>query len=200
MSSRWTFFIIIVLICAVLAYLFVFSPPWLTKKVPFLDKIAQFFQQVKPEELKESIQLLDIDTYWGEKYVRPWETVLVTVVSFKVMNTGQKPLQYVSFNAVFRFKGEEQSLGDCYLSTFRKPLQPKQISERIVLKSNYGYKASSKSAFINNPAWKATIVDLYVRSKGSGFAYIGRFDVSKKIEGLNLLQENKVEIAPLQKD
>jgi hypothetical protein len=196
MSIRWTFFIIIVLICAVLAYLFVFSPPWLTKKVPFLDKIAQFFQPVKPEELKESIQLLDIDTYWGEKYVRPWETVLVPVISFKVMNVGQKPLQYVSFNAVFRVKGEEQALGDCYLSTFRKPLQPKQISERIVLKSNYGYKASSKSAFINNPAWKATIVDLYVRSKGSGFAYIGRFDISKKIEGINLLQENKVEIAP----
>lgn len=195
MNVKWSFFIIIVVICAILAYLFVFSPPWLTKKVPLLNKIAQFFQPVKPEELKEAIQLVDIDTYWGEKSVRPWETVLVPVISFKVKNIGQKPLQYVSFNAVFRFKGEEQALGDCYLSTFRKPLQPNQTSERIVLKSNYGYRASSKSAFINNPGWKSTIVDLYVRSKGSGFAYIGRYDISKKIEGINLLQENKVEIA-----
>ncbi len=193
MNIRWSFFIIIAIICAILAYLFVFSPPWI-QRVPFLNKITKFFQPVKPEQLKESIQILDIDTYWGEKYVRPWETVLVPVISFKVKNIGHEPLQYVSFNAVFRFKGEEQALGDCYLSAFRKPLAPNAISERIVLKSNYGYKASSKSAFINNPAWKSTIVDIYVRSKGSGFAYLGRFDISKKIEGVNLLQENKVEI------
>ncbi|MGQ9618203.1 MAG: hypothetical protein ACUVUG_04480 [Candidatus Aminicenantia bacterium] len=193
MNVRWSFFLIIVIVCAVLAYLFVFTPQWL-KRVPLIENVSQFFQPVKPEELKTSIELFDIDTYWGEKYVRPWETVLVPVISFKVKNVGQKPLQYVSFNAVFRFKGDEQALGDCYLSVFRTPLESNQVSERITLKSNYGYKASSKSAFINNPAWKPTIVDIYVRSKGSGFAYIGRFNINKKIEGINLSKEDKVEI------
>ncbi|MEW6456455.1 MAG: hypothetical protein AB1410_07075 [Acidobacteriota bacterium] len=193
MKTKIKFFLILIVLSLSLA--FIFSNPEFLKKIPIIRGLTQYIETMKPEELKNSIMIFDIDTMWIEKYTRPWETVLVPVISFRVKNIGDEPLRFVYFNGVFKFKDEEQSLGDAYLLTMRKPLYPNQVSDRITLKSNYGYKASSKAAFINNPRWKEMEVKIFTQSKSSGFVYLGTWNISKKIEGISPLKENKIEIA-----
>ena len=78
-------------------------------------------KSVPSDELKASIEITDVDTKWVSKYYQPWppRLILVPVVSFRVKNVGTKPLQHVNFNAIFKFKGDPENLGDNFLAAIR---------------------------------------------------------------------------------
>ncbi|MDI6846185.1 MAG: hypothetical protein QME28_08625 [Candidatus Saccharicenans sp.] len=142
-------------------------------------------KKMSNEELKNSIEVVEVETKWVSKEYRAWppKLVLVPVISFRVKNISEKPLSYVNFNAIFRFKGEEKNLGDCFLAAIRKkPVMPGEVSDVITLKSNFGVEGKTLESFKNNPYWKPVIVRLFARAHGSEFVLLGEWEVSKNID------------------
>jgi ribosomal protein L30E len=94
--------------------------------------------QVAPENAfseLSTVQLIDIKTKWVSKSFQPNppKLVVVPVIQFKVKNLTRE-LQQLSFIAVFKFEGESENLGDCFLGGVN--IKPRRTSETIFLKSN----------------------------------------------------------------
>jgi len=137
------------------------------------------------KDIPSCIQILDVETKWVAKYYQPWppKLILVPSISFRVKNLTDKPLHYLNFNANFRFKDDYENLGDCFLAAIRgKPIMPGEVSNQILLKSNYGVEGKSLRSFHNNPNWKLVIVKLFVQSKGSQYVFLGEWEISRKID------------------
>lgn len=142
-------------------------------------------KKMSEEELKKSMEIVDVETKWVSKEYRAWppKLVLVPVISFRVKNVSDKPLYYINFNAIFKFKGETKNLGDCFLAAIRKkPVPPGQLSDVITLKSNFGVEGKTLQSFRNNPYWKPVVVQLFARAHGSEFVLLGEWEVSKTID------------------
>ncbi|MCR4409729.1 MAG: hypothetical protein QHH43_06730 [Candidatus Saccharicenans sp.] len=142
-------------------------------------------KKMSTEELKNSMEIIDVETKWVSKEYRAWppKLVLVPVISFRVKNISDKPLTYVNFNAIFKFKDETKNLGDNFLAAIRKkPVMPGEVSPVITLKSNYGVEGKTLDSFKNNPYWKPVVVKLFARSFGSEFVLLGEWEVSKNID------------------
>jgi hypothetical protein len=140
---------------------------------------------VPTEELKQSIQVVDLDTKWVSKYYQPWppRLILVPMISFKVKNVGPNALRHVNFNAIFKFKGDRENLGDNFLAGIRdKAVNPGETSETITLKSNFGVEGKTLASFKENPLWKPVQIRLFARSQGSQYALLGEWDVSRTID------------------
>jgi hypothetical protein len=137
------------------------------------------------DELKASIEITDVNTRWVSKYYQPWppRLILVPVVSFRVKNIGTKPLEHVNFNAIFKFKGDPENLGDNFLAAIRsKAVAPGELSDVITLKSNFGVEGKTLASFKENVQWRPTEVKIFARSKGSQFVLIGEWDISRTID------------------
>lgn len=140
---------------------------------------------MSPEELKATLEIVDVETKWVSKRYQPWppKLILVPVISFRVKNIGAKPLTYINFNAIFRFKGDPENLGDNFLAAIRgKAIPPGGTSDVITLKSNFGVEGKGVESIRNNPQWRPTGVRLFARSKGSQFVLLGEWDVSRTID------------------
>ncbi len=138
-----------------------------------------------PQELRSSIEIVDMETKWVAKAYQPWppKLILVPCISFRVKNISAKPINYLNFNAIFKFKEETENLGDAFLAAIRKePIMPGQLSDVITMKSNYGVEGKSLETFKDNPYWKPVVVKLFVQSKGSVHVPLGEWDVSKTID------------------
>lgn len=144
------------------------------------------------KEVAESIQIVWHDSIWVDKKVRPDEATIVPAFTFKIKNTGRRPLQYVGFNCIFIFEETGENLTDGYVEAVKKPLLPGQVSDEIFVKGFFGYRATSKPAFIKNMAnWKNVKVKIYAKSKNSGQVLLGVFPIQKKIEGIQVIYQNQ---------
>jgi hypothetical protein len=143
------------------------------------------------KEVAASIQIVWHDSIWVDKKVRPDEATIVPAFRFKIKNTGNRPLQYVGFNCIFLFEETGENLTDGYIEAVKKPLAPGQVSDEIFVKGFFGYRATSKPAFIKNMAnWKNIKVKIYAKSKNSGQVLLGVFPIQKKIEGIQVIYQN----------
>jgi len=142
------------------------------------------------KEVAESVQIVWHDSIWVDKKVRPDEATIVPAFTFKIKNTGRRPLQYVSFNCIFIFEESGENLTDGLVEAVKKPLPPGEVSEEIFVKGFYGYRATSKPAFIKNMAnWKSVKVKVYAMTKNSGQVLLGIFPIQKKIEGIKVIYQ-----------
>jgi hypothetical protein len=142
-------------------------------------------KSISPEELKASVEIVDVQTKWVEKTYQPWppKLILVPTLSFRVKNVGAKPLNYLNFNAIFKFKDEQENLGDNFLAAIRKePIEPGGTSPMITLKSNFGVEGKSLASFKDNPQWKPVVCRLFIQSKGSPHILLAEYDVSREID------------------
>lgn len=137
------------------------------------------------EELKTYFEVIDMKTKWVEKYYQPWppKLKLVPSISFRVKNLTDKPLRYVYFNAVFKQKGDVENLGDDLKAAIgKKPLMPGEVSDVIFMKSNFGVEGKLLSDFKNNLGWKTCMVNLFIKLKGSRYALLGEWEISREID------------------
>ncbi|GAJ10394.1 unnamed protein product, partial [marine sediment metagenome] len=107
----------------------------------FVLQKAGLWKTITAEDLEASIEVVDVDTFWTDKYYQPWppRLILVPAISFRVKNVTDQPLKYINFNANFRFMGDFENLGDAFLAAIRNdPIPPGEKSDVITLKSNYG--------------------------------------------------------------
>lgn len=153
--------------------------------IALIPHISCLLKSMSSEELEAAIEITDVDTKWMEKYYQPWppKLILVPTISFRVKNTSDQPITYVNFNAVFRFKDENENLGDAFMAAIRNtPVEPGEKSDVILLRCNYGVEGKSVNDFRTNPGWQTAAVKLFARSKGSPYIPLGEWDVSRKID------------------
>jgi hypothetical protein len=154
-------------------------------KVAVLDKIIQ------PEVLKASLQIFAIDSQWvvqQEVHEKDFNgIILVPQVSFRFRNIGKIDLSYVSVLGIFRLLNQPKSIGEDNQLALKDTLKPGGESERIVLTSGFGYRASSKEAFARNSKdWQNATAEIYVKSGSSIFVFLNNFFIIKRIEGLKM--------------
>lgn len=151
-------------------------------------------ETMSDQEVAKSIQIVWHDSLWVDKKSKPDEAIIVPSFSFKIKNTGSRPLQHVNFNCIFIFEESGENLTDGYVTTIKEPLPPGQISGEIYVKGFFGYTASSKPAFIKNMAnWKNIKVKIYGKTKNSGQVLLGIFPISKKIAGIKVIYQGQEE-------
>ncbi|MBU4329836.1 MAG: hypothetical protein KKB53_04950 [Acidobacteria bacterium] len=153
--------------------------------VLFILNQIGMIKTMSADDLKNSIEIVEVKTMWVEKFYQPWppKLTLVPAISFRVKNISGKPLRYINFNAKFRFRDDYENLGDCFLAAIRgTPIAPGEKSDKILLKSNYGVEGSSKTHFENNPAWRVAECELFATSRGSHFVLMGKYIVSRTID------------------
>ena len=122
-----------------------------------LSLLPACVRSMSPEELKAAVEVLDVQTKWVSKAYQPWppKLVLVPVISFRIKNHSSKPLNYVNFNALFKFRDDQENLGDNFMAAIRKtPVNPGETSPEITLKSNFGVEGKSLASFKDNPQWR----------------------------------------------
>ena len=168
--KRFTFLFVVIILAVILVFV--------------LQK-AGLWKTITAKDLEASIEVVDVDTFWTDKYYQPWppRLILVPAISFRVKNLTDEPLKYINFNANFRFMGDFENLGDAFLAAIRNdPIPPGEKSDVITLKSNYGVEGKSLSTFKDNPYWKTVLVRLFAQSKGSQFLPMGEYEISRRID------------------
>ena len=137
-----------------------------------------------PAEVTKSIEVIWQDTIWLQAGNIGTDIKVVPSIRFKIKNVGQKPLEYVNFEGVFRIEDTDKELGSGGALAFREELLPGEESEEIAIQSNFGYTGSNRANIMKNKEWKEVRVALYARTKGSGPAAIGEvYPVKREIEG-----------------
>ena len=140
---------------------------------------------VSPEELKASLEIVEVGSKWVAKTYQPWppKLVLVPTISFRVKNISDRPVNYLNFNAIFKFRDDMENLGDNFFAAIRKePIPPGETSQVITLKSNFGVEGTSLAKFKDNPQWKPVVCKLFVQSKGSIHVLLGEYEISREID------------------
>jgi len=142
-----------------------------------------------PKEVADSIQVVRHDTKWVEKESTANEVKVVPSITFKIKNTGKRPLEYVNLEGVFEIEETGKVLSDGAAQAFGdKPLLPGETSSDIFIKAFFGYSGRTKAGILENKEWKQIRVKLFARTKGSPPVDIGHgqvYSIKREIEGLS---------------
>lgn len=159
---------------------------------------TSFFHHEKAADIKEGVEIIDVNSFWTAKSSSVGEVTMVPAVSFKIRNKRSTPLEYVQVNGVFHFVSETQNLGDAFTYPIQgKPLRPGETTDPVLLKSNFGYRASSKTAFLDNPGFKQVEVKLFAQSRASGPVLVGTYLISKRLTGVPATPQTQPNVLPL---
>jgi hypothetical protein len=142
-------------------------------------------KSMSPEEIKAAMEIVDIQSRWVSKSYVPWppKLTLVPRISFRIKNKSDKPLNYINVNGIFKFRDDQENLGDNFLAAIRKaPVPPGGQSEVITLTSNFGVEGKSLASFKDNPQWRTVICRIFVQSKGSVHVPMGEYEISRTID------------------
>lgn len=166
--------------------------------------IKSFKSTWNSAKVEKSIKLVWQDTEWQEVKTKYREAMvkIVPVVSIKIKNTGDEPLQFVGIEGVFEFVSTGKAHTSGYIKSINVPLLPGKTSDKIVIKGVNGYTASSIEAFYDKiENWKKLRVKIFVRTHGSPPTRIGGiYQVKQTIIGMKeYLNLNNVEDDKLQK-
>lgn len=154
----------------------------------FIYKKTVLDTTIYPRQLKAALEFFDISSQWVVNDKINEEDfkgiILVPEISFRIRNVGQKNLSYVFLLGVFRFMDNGKFIGEGYQMVLRRALSPGKESARITLKSGFGYRASSATAFEKyKKEWRNSLCDLFAKSHNSGLTPIKTFYISRKIAG-----------------
>lgn len=177
-GSKFWVKVIVTLFCILFIYIF---------KTGVID------DRMEPGILQSSIEIFDISSQWviKEKIDEPdyKGILLVPEISFRIRNIGKEDLRYVLMVGVFRYLYASKPIGEGYRMLFNHPFAPGKESDRIVITSPFGYRATSKEAVSRNSRnWRSSLVEIYVKSRNSGMLPIKTFYINRKIEGMDDLE------------
>jgi hypothetical protein len=141
------------------------------------------------EDVYKSLKIVSYRTQWVDKEVTPFEISLVPAIWIKLENIGTKDVQYLQLNGRFEFCDTQKPHSSGSIALFKEPLAPGEVSEEVMIKADFGYKASSREAFIKNKDnWREMQVLIFARYQGSSFVRIGdTYKIARKVTGIGEL-------------
>lgn len=133
------------------------------------DKGKELSEESVAQEKSSSIELANLKTKWLIKSYDPStpKIIIVPAAQFRIKNNSQNPINSITIKAIFRFKGESELLGDCFIK-IEINLKGGETSQRLfLLKSNFGVQGKTKESILNSPNWKRAEVELLVEENGT---------------------------------
>lgn len=163
-----------------------------------------FIDKMSPEEIKNAIQVIELESKWVESGESAEGIKIVPMVKFKIKNAGERALRYVTLEGIFQFEQPGKPYFDGVAQACQEPLPPGEVTEDIFIKSHNGYTASSKLSFLQNKEnWEKMNVRIFAKTSGTGpIAIVDKFPVKQVIEGMEDMagQESKEELEKLTKN
>ncbi len=147
--------------------------------------------QISGKELKRDIRFESVKTTWIKKESYKDENgeeeiIIVPQIKFKIRSKSEKELKWINFIGIFRFTDTGKNIGEGNMMSIKEGISKNQLSEEICIKSSLGYRGPSLEAFRKNSKdWRDAYVEIYAR-QGSVFQFIKSFNISKRLEGLDL--------------
>jgi len=143
------------------------------------------------QQIKASLEIVDVNTSWTMKEYRQWpnpKLTLVPTVTFRLKNNSAEILRYINVNAIFKELNAVENLGDCFRAAVRSEgLAPGATSPLITMTSNFGVAGTNLESFKINPEWRTYYVKLFIQMGGPRHVPMGEFRVSRQID----FQEDK---------
>lgn len=144
---------------------------------------------VSAEELGSSAEFFNISSQWIEKERvedRDFKgIIMVPQISFQIRNIGPKELKNIYILGVFRKLYVGKSMGEGFKIVMKKGVKPGEESEKIIINSEFGYRATSKAAFKRESSeWGKSLVEIYIKSSSSKLFFIKSFYIRQIIEGM----------------
>ncbi len=141
------------------------------------------------EELKSSVEFFNISSQWIEKEKIEDEDfkgiVMVPQISFQIRNNSEKKMKNIYILGVFRKLYVGKAMGEGFEIVMKKPVLPGNVSEKIIINSAFGYRATSKENFKSGSVeWGKSVVELYIKSRRSKLFFIKSFYIRQIIEGM----------------
>ncbi len=154
-----------------------------------LYKYAVLDRIVSPDELKESIEIFEMDSKWvfkEEVHEKDFDgIIMVPQLTFRVRNIGKRELSHVYMLSVFRVRNRAKALGEASVIAMRNGLKPGGETEPLVFTSSFGYRTSSKKAFArNSEEWRNSQAEVYAKSGSSSLKLINKFFILHRVEGV----------------
>ncbi len=152
-------------------------------------KINNIDKGLTREELKSSVEFFDISSQWIEKEKIEDEDfkgiVMVPQISFRIRNSGEKLLKNIYILGVFRKLFIGKSMGEGFKIVLKKGAKKGESSEKIIITSSFGYRATSKESFMKGSVeWGKTLVEIYIKSSRSKLFFVKSFYIRQIVEGM----------------
>lgn len=144
------------------------------------------------ELIGKSLQLTTVDSIWVDRIRSKEKSVIVPSIRFQVKNVGEESMQDIYFKGEFLFIDNNEKLGEGVVLALEKPLSPGETSKDVTIKSELGYEATSKEAFIhNNKTWREVKVRVFAKQKDFEYVLMGTYPIRQEIEGVKVIYKFK---------
>lgn len=145
------------------------------------------------EKIGKALQIVDLDSVWVEKsrVLTAKKVTLVPSITFRVKNVGGEPMEDVIFKGEFWFEDTGEKLSEGTAAALKKALSPGEIGEDISIRSDLGYDATSKAAFVRNPQdWRRVKVKIFAKQLDYEYVLLGIYPIQQKVEGIKVVYEH----------
>jgi hypothetical protein len=165
-----------------------YTPSDETKPEEKTDPLAQ----KSFELIGKSLQLKAVDSIWVDRIRSKEKSIIVPSITFQVKNVGEQAMEDVFFKGEFLFLDNNEKLSEGVVQALEKPLLPGETSKDVTIKSELGYEATSKEAFIRNTKnWRKVKVRVFAKQKDYEYVLMGTYSVRQEIEGVKVIYRFK---------
>jgi hypothetical protein len=140
------------------------------------------------EKIGKTLQLAAVDSIWVDRIRSSKKSIIVPTITFRAKNVGDEPIRDVIFKGEFSFEDNKEKLSDGVTMALENELAPGETSEDITIKSELGYEATSKAAFVKNPQnWRRVEVEVFAKQKDLAYVLLGTYPIRQEIKGVKVI-------------
>ncbi|MDQ1353652.1 MAG: hypothetical protein QG657_3958 [Acidobacteriota bacterium] len=142
------------------------------------------------EKIGKALRIVTQDSIWVDRLKSPEKSIIVPSITFQVKNVGNEPIQDVFFKGEFIFQDNGEILSEGVVEALKEPLAPGETSNDIFLRSELGYEATSKAAFVKNPQdWRKVDVKIFAKQKDLEYVLLATYSIRQEVEGVKVVYQ-----------
>ncbi|MCP4221283.1 MAG: hypothetical protein GY765_42045 [bacterium] len=146
------------------------------------------------QKFGKDLQITSQNSIWVDRAKSASKVVIVPSFTFQIKNIGDTSIGGLIFKGEFYFEDNGEKLSDGMVSELKKELLPNDESNEISIRSQLGYEATSKEAFVRNTkTWRKVKTKLYAKQKDSEYVLLGTYSIRQEIQGIKVVYTLKEE-------
>jgi hypothetical protein len=134
-------------------------------------------------DLKTALQVADASTGWFDAGVVDGKNKLVPSITFRLKNTGTRPLTYVSLNLMFMVQPQNDEWDAMLIEGLgATSLAPGASSAPITVRGKYGYTGvQPRAQMLQNRSFQDFSIKVFAKKGSSQWTPLGEFKVARQL-------------------
>ena len=134
-------------------------------------------------DVAQALQVTDVVTGWLDAGIVNGQNKLVPTISFRVKNSAQGKLTYVSFNAVFRVINDPEELGAALLKGIDgNGLGPGDSAGPYVARCQLGYTSPApRMEMLQHSQFRDAQVEVFAKHRSGGWIKLGQYKIQRQL-------------------